>query len=564
MHTGIPELAARVGVGLLLTLVGNARAQEGTDKDQIIETDAPAGRGDPIEQGDYLVCEDWDSGTPPDGWPAQRGKAWHGWRPAGYGGGTHGEVTASRFHSPRRCLMLLKDDGKKSTVDLSHDIPGKPSKIHVRFYLYIPSGEMRNIGSFAHFIFLNSTSSANCALDFRARSSAWLGSRKGENGKGYEWNGHLMLAPHTYNQGEDWVVETEGTPFFWEDHGDEWVLVEWMVDFARKTTSLWIDEKLYVDEYKMHWPHSSAGSITFSGFTLNTAGSVHYYIDDVVVSTQYVGPRKKGGDSERPATRPTIRSAEPARPESDALRKILLREDWNDGDAHGWSDYRFNRTRHPARPMRISNDDAHSGHWAMKWQFDTGQYESGWCSHRFASTGPDDEVHLRAYVKFDDGWVFNSGTHNLYLKKRGMSSIKVDIRKCYDIPGYHSDGHMHIGLQGYSPGEWFITEKSLKGKSTFNIDEHLGQWVCVEFSVQPSTKRIKLWINGDLKFDTIGPRFDNNRGFDAVFLSCYRWTPASRPMNAYYDDIVISTGYIGPRGGRGSQQPRSKSDENDD
>jgi len=200
----------------------------------------------------------------------------------------------------------------------------------------------------------------------------------------------------------------------------------------------------------------------------------------------------------------------------------------------------------------------------MKWQFDTGQRESGWCSKRFPSTGPDDEVHLRAYVKFEDGWSFDSGTHNLYLKKQGSSSIKLDIRKSYDIPGYHSDGHMHIGLQSYSPGEWFITEKSLKGKSTFNMDEHVGEWVCMEFSVRPSTKRIRLWINGDLKFDTIAPKFDNSTGFDSVFICCYRWRAAAQPMNAYYDDIVVSTGYIGPRGGRESDQTRNRSHENGD
>ena len=277
------------------------------------------------ETGNYLICEDWDTGTPPDPWPTKGGETWHGWTPADYGGGENGDITEIRSHSGQRSLILLKANGTKSTVDLEHVITGSPSVVHVRFYLYLPSEEIWNIGSFAHLVFLNSASSAECCLDFRKRSSGFCKPTDrnpdnccpynegysnpnrpchGENAMGYEWTGHVMLAPHTYGP-EDWVVETEGVPFFWEEHTDEWVLVEWKVDFANDKTSLWINETPYIVDYDMGFSPTSGTSVIFSGFTQNTSGNINYHIDDIVVSTSYIGPCAETGAPTRSNPQPT-------------------------------------------------------------------------------------------------------------------------------------------------------------------------------------------------------------------------------------------------------------------
>ncbi len=284
------------------------------------------------ETGNYLICEDWDTGTPPDPWPTQDGATWHGWIPADYGGGDDGDVTGIRSHSGQRSLVLLKGDGEKSTVDLGHAIPGNPPVVYVRFYVYLPSEEIWNIGSFAHLVFLNSASSAECCLDFRGRSFGFCKPTDrnpsnccpynegysdpnrpchGENAKGYEWTGHVMLAPHTYGP-EDWAVETEGVPFFWEEHTDEWVLVEWKVDFANDKTSLWINEIPYIVNYDMDFSWTSGTSVVFSGFTQNTSGNIHYHIDDIVVSTSYIGP-KDGGPPNEDSTSPNTSNLSPAK-----------------------------------------------------------------------------------------------------------------------------------------------------------------------------------------------------------------------------------------------------------
>jgi hypothetical protein len=258
------------------------------------------------ETGDYLICEDWDSGTPPDPWPTQDGGTWHDWTPADYGGGDDGDITEIRSYSGQRSLVQLKASGKKSTVDIEHVISDNPTVVYVRCYVYLLSGEIGNLGSYVHFIFLNGASSAECCLDFRGRSQEFCkpncigpNGLNGEDGSGYDWSGHVMLAPHTYNP-EDWVVETEGVPFFWEEHTDEWVLVEWKVDFANDKTSLWINEILYTDNYNMDFGPSSATKIILSGYGQSTSGDVHYHIDDVVVSTSYIGPKDGGPPNTTP------------------------------------------------------------------------------------------------------------------------------------------------------------------------------------------------------------------------------------------------------------------------
>ena len=121
------------------------------------------------ESGDYLVCEDWDSGTPPaDPWPVKDGVEWHGWEPADYGRSHPGDISTSIYHSAPRSLMLYKADGTKDTVDMSHPIPGNPSLVHIRFYMLIPDGELENIMTASqHMLFVASDASAECSLDFR-------------------------------------------------------------------------------------------------------------------------------------------------------------------------------------------------------------------------------------------------------------------------------------------------------------------------------------------------------------------------------------------------------------
>lgn len=252
------------------------------------------------ESGSYLVCEDWDSGSPPVGWPDKGDPIWNGWKPADYGdvSSNSGDIIANLYHSAAKSLVLIKSEGRKGVSDLEHDIPGNPSRVFARFYLRIPSGQMQNVGSFAHVVFLNTASSAEVALDFR---------RCGEvNGGYYDCNpsGNHYLAIHSYSP-EVWIANNQGARgsrnyFVWEEHENEWVCVEWMVDFANDRTSLWINGQAQVVDYDMEFTYSSASSIYLSGFSQDTSGEINFHYDDVVVNTNYIGLRGVGSPAPQP------------------------------------------------------------------------------------------------------------------------------------------------------------------------------------------------------------------------------------------------------------------------
>jgi len=91
--------------------------------------------------------------------------------------------------------------------------------------------------------------------------------------------------------------------FYLDEHPDEWILVEFMMDFANDRVSLWINEIQQVNNYPMDFMNTSASLVEISGFTLDTSRAFDYFIDDFVVSTSYIGPRRESeGDTSAPTT----------------------------------------------------------------------------------------------------------------------------------------------------------------------------------------------------------------------------------------------------------------------
>jgi hypothetical protein len=267
------------------------------------ETICPGGSSpDP----NVILCEDFDAGTPPTNpWPCRDAPYWHDWRPSQYGNALGcNAINATAAHSNATGYAITKRSGTNDTIDLEHPLGGNYPALNVRFYMYIPAGsasEIMNTSSI-HFVFIGPNNPADSSIDFRRRSEPFCGTAcpppntHGENNSGYKWSDHAMLALHTYSStfvpgGEDWAVETEGTPFFWEQHENEWHLVEVRFDFANSRVAMWIDENQIVRDYPMSFPYSSVNTMTWSGYGNITTTAYGIYVDDVVVSTTYIGPR---------------------------------------------------------------------------------------------------------------------------------------------------------------------------------------------------------------------------------------------------------------------------------
>ena len=229
---------------------------------------------------DYFICEDWDSGTPPNPWPTKNGPTWHGWTPVDYGHGIDGDITTVRSNSGLYSLLVNRGSGIKDVVDLEHSISGSPTAIYIRFYIYIPSG-----GDIAttHLVFVNTASTAEVVLDIRSCEDHT-----------YAVCSNEYFAIHSYGP-EVWETNTVGGPSFnIEDHRDEWILVEWFLDLGNDKTSLWINGVTHISNWPIAWDPPTASKIIISGFHIAGTSTATFYIDDVVVSTSYIGPAGQG------------------------------------------------------------------------------------------------------------------------------------------------------------------------------------------------------------------------------------------------------------------------------
>jgi len=139
-------------------------------------------------------------------------------------------------------------------------------------------------------------------MDVQIKSSDWYKVRS-------EGTGELGLVENHYG-GEDEVPNYAGgdRPFCLDQHEEEWVYVEWMVDVENGRTSLWVAPEgetpvKWIDDYDMshcdNWMQSNdAVSLKISGFSNQGHWEspqfdyeYHICMDDVVVSTSYIGPR---------------------------------------------------------------------------------------------------------------------------------------------------------------------------------------------------------------------------------------------------------------------------------
>jgi hypothetical protein len=263
------------------------------------------------ESGNYLVCEDWDIGTPPTTpWPQQNGSVWHGWDSVSYGNfGSCGPgvgAVGPPAHSGSRSLLQLKCNGTpddaKSVVDIAHAISGSPTNIYVRFYLRIPAGEINNMPSTIHLVFINYATVNDATIDI-----AQCGER---TPSGYKDCSSVLSGNHVLTirgqgaTGPFNVANNQGPAnqdggnrdyFILEDHENEWILVEANFDFAGNLANLWINEVQHVTNLSTYFNNiSSANRVIISGFVQDSnqnLGAMHFYIDDVVVSTSKIGPR---------------------------------------------------------------------------------------------------------------------------------------------------------------------------------------------------------------------------------------------------------------------------------
>ena len=233
----------------------------------------------------YLVCEDWDTGPYPAqvNWPCQNCPVWQGWEPSDTLMSTLNAISTSQYHSGNRSLKIQNQlllGSEHAGGDIYH-VTGNNPIIYIRLYL-----KMTNINGGSHFIFINTASAAHCCLGFKdCQSTAPY--------EGCDIGHYLTAQSYAGDYESKSYNQPTGSPFNWDNHLNEWHLVEWKVNVPDGTTSLWIDEVSQLTDYHKTWSLGSDSSyahdVIISGWGLG--GDSTYYIDDVVISTSYIGPR---------------------------------------------------------------------------------------------------------------------------------------------------------------------------------------------------------------------------------------------------------------------------------
>jgi len=256
----------------------------------------------------WVICEDWDIGTVPEAGSCSGeyfpyddpnsgscqcygsyDSIWHDWTTACYGEDSFdpdfSTIATDQYHSPGRSFKNLNDGTAHGAPDTKHSFTETSTAVSIRFYLRIDQ-QWTGADVCVHGIFFNTASSAEFCIDFRQHSKDYP-----SDPSCTESGNYIVL--HTYSPSEHW----RGPCFNFNDHLDEWVLVEMHYNFQTNNLKWYINEsKLYDDTFDTNT--NSVDSIVISCFQCYLVSQTRtLWLDDIVVDNTgaYIGPRQEGG-----------------------------------------------------------------------------------------------------------------------------------------------------------------------------------------------------------------------------------------------------------------------------
>jgi hypothetical protein len=281
---------------------------------------------------DYLVCEDFDLDDPGD-FPFTEDAWYHEAHVGDYGNPENNRVTSEIAHSGNRCLKMEKVTTDESGGDIEFSFPNQ-DEIFARWYWYFPEGfAKKDIDG--HLLFVNTANHGYLRIDN-------LSNYLVDHNTGRFWNHDLdkdrkhYIAAGGFESSDEkycWTCEncqgsgkwTSGDPAkplyykhndydntYWRiaDNEGRWICFEFYANNTNHTTKLWIDGELWLesDPSMFTWGGEGLGEfdngfnkIIFSDYRHDSSSPNILYIDDVVVSTSYIGPKEGTPDLTPPS-----------------------------------------------------------------------------------------------------------------------------------------------------------------------------------------------------------------------------------------------------------------------
>ena len=231
--------------------------------------------------------------------------------------------------------------------------------------------------------------------------------------------------------------------------------------------------------------------------------------------------------------------------------------------------------------VTLTTTQKNSGSQALQFSWQTGDYAVGLIKNNIPGGR---EFYFRYYVKWEDGWDQNWPlSHKFVILYGDNRAQRLGIYTMYSTasqiggPYFSFFSSTEYDFGGDMESIFIVMdEASAEHGTNYSAwrawNPSVNQWYCMEWYVKihPTAGQVRVWIDGGEKeiwnkgslfswwVDPVVPyRCENiplgDNDFDELHLSTQNNQKAST-KDIWFDDIVVSTSYIGPLDG-GSQPP---------
>lgn len=167
---------------------------------------------------------------------------------------------------------------------------------------------------------------------------------------------------------------------------------------------------------------------------------------------------------------------------------------------------------------------------------------------RYDFNGNYTDIFIRYYIKLPSSLSFNISD---YIKSwrfnttGGSGEIYLDFRQASGGTDMHAEGSWGI----YDGGPWVTVLDNNELRAIWD-----GNWHCIEFQLGLNSRTLNLWVDGILKYSDTNRIWQATGRFDFIqhfaIGNCGNggmWQNSWQAIE--FDDIVISTTYVGPGDG---------------
>lgn len=258
------------------------------------------------------LSENWDSGTPPSGWPCKSAptsctrSAFNGWYNetveycSDFPEWANTGLSTTRAKSGTRSFYQYRKAGVSESCDILKNLSQPyPTNIYVGFWLYLDSNFINFNTPTArepsyHLFFTNSAQSQT-ALRINILSKVpYTSPHLCGAGENYPNQPYAFFSVQDYDR--EWPVGTYPAGCYnLLEHLNEWVWYEFNLNANTNTVKIWANGTLV---------YQGTDRITQTNFTYimlsnymssedGTGFATSYYIDDFTISDSYIGPGEK-------------------------------------------------------------------------------------------------------------------------------------------------------------------------------------------------------------------------------------------------------------------------------